>query len=65
MRVVFQRDAKGLPEVKPVNGHSKPRLVTSGDSLNRETFQVLEEQCIKYGVVRRVKPTPCLFGNKE
>ena len=63
--VVFQRDAKGLPDVKPVNGHSKPRLVTSGDSLNRETFQVLEEQCIKYGVVRRGNQLPVSLVTKN
>ena len=63
--VVFQRDAKGLPDVKSVNGHSKPRLVTSGDSLNRETFQVLEEQCIKHGVVRRGNQLPVSLVTKN
>ena len=56
--VIFQRDAKGLPIAHMGIGHSKPRIVNSGDGMAREIQQVLEEQCMKYGVVRRGDQVP-------
>ena len=51
--VIFQRDAKGVPIAQTGIGHSKPRVVNSGDGLGQEVQQVLEEQCMRHGVVRR------------
>ena len=56
--VIFQRDAKGLPVAQMGIGHSKPRIVNSGDGMGREIQQVLEEQCMKHGVVRRGDQVP-------
>ena len=56
--VIFQRDAKGLPIAHMGIGHSKPRIVNSGDGMGKEIQQVLEEQCMKYGVVRRGDQVP-------
>ena len=56
--VIFQRDAKGLPLAHTGIGHSKPRVVNSGDGLGQEVQQVLEEQCMRYGVVRRGDQVP-------
>ena len=56
--VIFQRDAKGLPIAQRGIGHSKPRIVNSGDGMGREIQQVLEEQCMKHGVVRRGDQLP-------
>ena len=56
--VIFQRDAKGLPIAQMGIGHSKPRIVNSGDGMGREIQQVLEEQCMKHGVVRRGDQLP-------
>lgn len=56
--VIFQRDAKGLPIAHMGIGHSKPRIVNSGDGMGKEIQQVLEEQCMKNGVVRRGDQVP-------
>ena len=39
--VIFQRDAKGLPNASTGIGHSKPRVLNSGDGLGQEVQQVL------------------------
>lgn len=59
--VIFQRDAKGLPSANTGIGHSKPRVVNSGDGMSNEVQQVLEEQCMKYGVVRRGDQAPIMI----
>ena len=56
--VIFRRDADGIPLVRKASGHSLPRLAGTGDSMIRETQQVLEEQCMKHGVVRRGDQIP-------
>ena len=56
--VVFSRDAKGLPLTQKGIGHGSPRTVDAGDSSSRDVQQVLEEQCMKYGVVRRGDQLP-------
>ena len=56
--VIFRRDADGIPLVRKASGHSLPRLAGAGDSMIRETQQVLEEQCMKHGVVRRGDQIP-------
>ena len=59
--VVFSRDAKGLPLTKKGIGHSSPRVVDAGDASVRDVQQVLEEQCMKHGVVRRGDQLPILL----
>ena len=56
--VIFRRDADGIPLVRKASGHTLPRLAGAGDSMIRETQQVLEEQCMKHGVVRRGDQVP-------
>ena len=56
--VNFRRDAKGIVKGHYASGHSKPRLCNAGDSTIREVQQVLEEQCMKYGVTRRGDQVP-------
>tara|TARA_B100001113_G_scaffold51649_2_gene37737 strand:- start:280 stop:1911 length:1632 start_codon:yes stop_codon:yes gene_type:complete len=56
--VIFRRDADGIPLVRKAAGHSLPRLAGAGDSMVRETQQVLEEQCMKHGVIRRGDQIP-------
>jgi succinate dehydrogenase / fumarate reductase flavoprotein subunit len=51
--VIFHRDQKGLPKTRHAVGHHQPRLIDSGDSTSLEVHQVLEEQAMKFGVVRR------------
>tara|TARA_B100000767_G_scaffold101251_1_gene97223 strand:- start:3415 stop:5037 length:1623 start_codon:yes stop_codon:yes gene_type:complete len=59
--VIFQRDAKGLPIAHTGIGHSKPRIVSSGDGICQEIQQVLEEQCMRHGVVRRSDQVPVMI----
>ncbi len=59
--VVFSRDAKGLPMSQKGIGHGSPRTVDAGDASSRDVQQVLEEQCMKYGVVRRGDQLPVLL----
>ncbi|HII86436.1 MAG TPA: FAD-binding protein [Candidatus Poseidoniaceae archaeon] len=56
--VNFRRDAKGIVMGHYASGHSKPRLCNAGDATTREIQQVLEEQCMKYGVTRRSDQVP-------
>jgi len=56
--VIFRRDADGIPLVRRAAGHTLPRLAGAGDALSRETQQVLEEQCMRHGVVRRGDQIP-------
>ena len=56
--VNFRRDAKGIVMGHYASGHSKPRLCNAGDATTREVQQVLEEQCMKYGVTRRSDQVP-------
>ena len=59
--VVFSRDAKGLPLTSKGIGHSSPRIVDAGDASVRDVQQVLEEQCMKHGVVRRGDQLPVML----
>lgn len=59
--VVFSRDSKGLPSTHKGIGHNSPRLVDAGDASIRDIQQVLEEQCMKYGVVRRSDQLPVML----
>ncbi len=59
--VVFSRDAKGLPLTKKGIGHTSPRVVDAGDASVRDVQQVLEEQCMKHGVVRRGDQLPIML----
>ena len=63
--VVFSRDAKGLPMTVKGIGHSSPRVVDAGDASVRDVQQVLEEQCMKYGVVRRGDQLPVMLVNTK
>ena len=56
--VIFRRDADGIPLVRRAAGHTLPRLAGAGDAMSRETQQVLEEQCMRHGVVRRGDQIP-------
>ena len=56
--VIFRRDADGIPLVRRAAGHTLPRLAGAGDAMVRETQQVLEEQCMRHGVVRRGDQIP-------
>ena len=56
--VIFRRDADGIPLVRKASGHTLPRLAGAGDSMVLGTQQVLEEQCMKHGVVRRGDQVP-------
>ena len=56
--VIFRRDSSGIPYPRKSAGHSKPRVVDSGDSFSREVQTVLEEQCMKHGVTRRGDQLP-------
>ncbi|DAC23744.1 MAG TPA: FAD-binding protein [Candidatus Poseidoniales archaeon] len=51
--VNFRRDSTGLPLVSKAMSHSKPRVADAGDATAREVQKTLEEQCMRYGVVRR------------
>lgn len=59
--VVFSRDSKGLPSTHKGIGHNSPRLVDAGDASIRDIQQVLEEQCMKHGVVRRSDQLPVML----
>ena len=59
--VVFSRDPKGLPMTTKGIGHSSPRIVDAGDASVRDVQQVLEEQCMKHGVVRRGDQLPVML----
>ena len=59
--VVFSRDAKGLPLTSKGIGHSSPRIIDAGDASVRDVQQVLEEQCMKNGVVRRGDQLPVML----
>ena len=63
--VVFSRDAKGLPMAKKGIGHSSPRIVDAGDASVRDVQQVLEEQCMKNGVVRRGDQIPVMLASTK
>ena len=63
--VVFSRDAKGLPMTVKGIGHSSPRVVDAGDASVRDVQQVLEEQCMKHGVVRRGDQLPVMLVNTK
>ena len=56
--VIFRRNTKGTPHAVTAFGHSKPRVTGAGDAMVKETQQVLEEQCIRQGVVRRGNQIP-------
>ena len=56
--VIFRRDSDGIPLVRRAAGHTLPRLATAGDALAREVQQVLEEQCMRHGVIRRGDQIP-------
>ena len=56
--VIFRRDLRGLPHVRRLPGHGQPRVVGSGDADARELQQVLEEQCMRHGVVLRSDQVP-------
>jgi succinate dehydrogenase/fumarate reductase flavoprotein subunit len=56
--VVFRRDARGLPATQRLTGHGRPRVTDAGDATPREVQQVLEEQCMRHGVVRRGDQLP-------
>ena len=56
--VIFRRDLRGLPQVRRLPGHGQPRVVGSGDADARELQQVMEEQCMRHGVVRRSDQVP-------
>jgi len=56
--VIFRRNTKGTPHAVSAFGHSKPRVTGAGDAMVKETQQVLEEQCIRRGVVRRGNQIP-------
>jgi len=56
--VIFRRDSDGIPMVRKAAGHTKPRLTGAGDAMVRETQQILEEQCLHHGVVRRGDQIP-------
>ena len=56
--VIFRRDLRGLPQVRRLPGHGQPRVVGSGDADSRELQQVMEEQCMRHGVVRRSDQVP-------
>ncbi|MEC7178216.1 MAG: FAD-binding protein [Candidatus Thermoplasmatota archaeon] len=63
--VVFSRDAKGLPMTVKGIGHSSPRVIDAGDASVRDVQQVLEEQCMKHGVVRRGDQLPVMLVNTK
>ncbi len=56
--VIFRRDSDGIPMVRRAAGHTLPRLATAGDALSREVQQVLEEQSMRHGVIRRGDQIP-------
>jgi succinate dehydrogenase/fumarate reductase flavoprotein subunit len=56
--VNFRRDSKGMPMVSKGAGHGKPRNANCGDATGREVQQVLEEQCMRFGVTRRGDQLP-------
>ena len=56
--VIFRRDLRGLPHVRRLPGHGQPRVVGSGDADARELQQVMEEQCMRHGVIRRSDQVP-------
>lgn len=53
MGVNFRRDSNGMPLLRLLPGHSKPRVTDCGDSTSRELYQVLSDQCDKLGILRR------------
>ena len=52
--LVLRRDGASLPLLQQLPGHSEPRVASTGDSTGRELHQLLEEQCIKRGIPRRM-----------
>ena len=56
--VNFRRDSKGIAMVSKEAGHGKPRNANCGDTTSREVQQVLEEQCMRFGVTRRGDQLP-------
>jgi len=63
--VIFRRNTKGTPHAVTSFGHSKPRVTGAGDAMVRETQQVLEEQCIRQGVVRRGNQIPIELAHRN
>ena len=63
--VIFRRNTKGTPHAVSAFGHSKPRVTGAGDAMVKETQQVLEEQCIRQGVVRRGNQIPMELVHKN
>jgi len=51
--VNFRRDAHGIPLVRKAPGHGMARNTDAGDATGREIQQILEEQCMRHGVIRR------------
>ena len=51
--VNFRRDAHGIPLVRKAPGHGMARNADAGDATGREIQQILEEQCMRHGVIRR------------
>ena len=51
--VNFRRDAHGLPSARKAPGHAMTRNIDAGDATGREIQQILEEQCMRHGVIRR------------
>lgn len=49
----FRRDAHGIPLVRKAPGHGMARNADAGDATGREIQQILEEQCMRHGVIRR------------
>jgi len=56
--VNFRRDAKGIPLVKEMFAHSKPRIVDAGSTTALEIQSVCEEQAMRHGVQRRGDQIP-------
>ena len=63
--VNFRRDSKGLPSVSKAMGHAKPRVADAGDATAREVQKTLEEQCMRYGVVRRGDHLPLSLNHSN
>ena len=56
--VNFRRDQQGLPMVRKGAGHQQPRTVDAGSGTALGIQQVGEEQCMRYGVIRRGDQIP-------
>jgi len=64
--MLFRREQDGLPRVTTGEGHGKARIVDAGDSTRSNLQQILEEQCIKHGVVMRGDQSPLsLISNDQ